>query len=607
MAIEDIAWLHRYMGSGPVDSSYGDVLLTRIRRYRNARFDPLYSAYMLTHLAIQNFATVDRLEIEFESGMSAITGETGAGKSIILGALGFTLGDRADKTIVRPGASRAEISAEFDTSRVVDAQAWLQDHDLVSQDSPELCILRRVVNNDGRSRAYINGSPVNMSSLKALGEMLIDIHSQHEHQSLLQRSTHQRLLDEFGVDARLLANLTSTWKQWRQNDQHLQQLSQQAEENSAQTQLLSYQLTELEELDIAEDEFSSLEAEFKALNQADDILSGTRSALGQLGEDEENLSNQLGGLLNRLRDMRDRHEAIGSIVTLLENAEIQIEEAVSELRLFNDGFDADPERLEQVNARLGVLHNVARKHKITPAELPQLVADLRAQLNRFENCDAELEQLTANDEMLRDQYQQLATELSKQRKKAGSKLVKQINEQLQVLGMPHASLAVELSELDPGSPNRNGLESVEFLVSTNPGQPAKPLIKIASGGELSRISLAIQVITAQTSAIPSLVFDEVDVGIGGAVARVVGELLRKLGESNQVLCVTHQAQVAGQGHHHFQVAKVAKGKNTTTSIRALDDEEIVKEVARMLGGEQGAEEFSDESLAHAQQMVANLS
>lgn len=556
---------------------------------------------MLTHLTIQNYATVDRLEIEFDGGMSVITGETGAGKSIILGALGFTLGDRADKTIVRPGAARAEISAEFDTSRIANARQWLEENDLMAEESPHLCLLRRVVGGDGRSRAYINGSVVNMSSLKTLGEKLIDIHSQHEHQSLLQRSTHQKLLDEFAVDSKLRNNLASTFKQWQQNDQQLQQLSQQSEENSAQFQLLSYQLGELDELAIGEDEPATLEAEFKTLSHADDILSTTGTALQQLGESDDNLAGQLNHILNSLRDLPEKQEAITSVITLLENAEIQIEEAQGELRQFNDGFDADPQRLEQVNARLGVLHDVARKHKIKPEELPALVSDLRGQLDRLENSDAELEQLAANDKLLRDQYLKLAGELSKQRRKAAKKLSKEINEQLKVLGMPHASLEVSFSEADDSRPSQHGLETVEFLVSTNPGQDPKPLIKIASGGELSRISLAIQVITAQTSEIPSLVFDEVDVGIGGGVARVVGELLRKLGESTQILCVTHQAQVAGQGHHHFQVAKQASGENTVTSIRSLEGEEIVKEVARMLGGE----EFSEESLAHAQQMVVS--
>lgn len=556
---------------------------------------------MLTHLTIKNYATVDWLEIEFESGMSVITGETGAGKSIILGALGFTLGDRADKTIVRPGAARAEIAAEFDTSRIANARSWLEENDLLAEESPHLCLLRRVVGSDGRSRAYINGSPVNMSSLKTLGEMLIDIHSQHEHQSLLQRSTHQKLLDEYGVDSKLRNNLLSTFKQWQQNDQQLQQLSHQSEENSAQSQLLSYQLGELDELDIGENEPATLEAEFKTLSHADDILSTTGKAVEQLDENEENLAGHLNHILSSLRDLPEKQGAIDSIITLLENAEIQIEEAIGELRRFNDGFDADPQRLEQVNARLSVLHGVARKHKIKPHELPALVNDLRTQLDRLENSDAELEQLAANDKLLRDQYLQLAREMSKQRQKAAKKLCKQINAQLKVLGMPHASLEVSFSEADESRPSLHGLETVEFLVTTNPGQAAGPLIKIASGGELSRISLAIQVITAQTSEIPSLVFDEVDVGIGGGVARVVGELLRKLGASTQILCVTHQAQVAGQGHHHFQVAKQAKGKHTVTSIRSLQGNEIVKEVARMLGGE----EFSEESLAHAQQMVVS--
>ena len=558
---------------------------------------------MLSHLSIQNYATVDTLEIEFSPGMSVITGETGAGKSIILGALGFTLGDRADKTIVRAGASKADISAEFDTNGIDNARLWLEENDLLAEDQPEHCLLRRVVNSDGRSRAYINGSVVNLSSLRALGEMLIDIHSQHEHQSLLQRSTHQRMLDEFGVDAKLRANLTSTWKQWQQNHQQLQQLSQHSEENSAQIQLLSYQLSELDELEIEDDEITRLEAEFKTLNHAEDIVSATRSTLSDLAENEDgNVANQLGTLVTTLKDMAEKAKPIEGVIELLENAQIQIDEAVNELRAFSDQFSADPERLEQINRRLSTLHGVARKHKVSPANLSDLIADLRSQLDRFENSDSEIEKLAANDTLLREQYLKLATDVSKQRKKAAKTLAAKIDSQLQVLGMPHASLEVSLSKLESESPSQQGLESVEFLVATNPGQPAKPLIKVASGGELSRISLAIQVITAQTSQIPSLVFDEVDVGIGGGVAIVVGELLRKLGERTQILCVTHQAQVAGQGHHHFFVAKQSEKKSTLTSIRTLTGDEIIQEVARMLGGE----EFSEESLAHAQKMVANL-
>lgn len=563
----------------------------------------IYCHAMLSHLAIKNYATVDSLEIEFHNGMTVLTGETGAGKSIILGALGFTLGDRADKTIVRSGASKAEISAEFDTSNIDAAREWLAENDLVSDEQEELCILRRVVNSEGRSRAYINGSPVNLSSLKALGEMLIDIHSQHEHQSLLQKSTHLRLLDDFGVDAKLRANVTSTWKQWQQNHQQLAALSEQSEENSAQIQLLSYQLEELDELAIEDNEFEQLETEFKSLSNAEDIIAKSQSALTELSEnDEGNLSEKLSAINAILAEMADKSDAIKSAHGLLENAQIQIEEAVNELRHFRDGFDADPERLNFINNRLGKLHDVARKHKITPKELSQLIADLRSQLNRFENSDEELATLQANDDLLREQFAKLAKDQSKQRKKAATSLSKQINSQLHELGMPHAEIEIQFVDNDGGTPHHSGNETIEFLIVTNPGQPAQPLIKIASGGELSRISLAIQVITAQTSQTPSLVFDEVDVGIGGGVAKTVGELLRSLGKRTQILCVTHQAQVASQGHQHYFVSKASVDDGTQTAIAQLDDDARIREVARMLGGD----ELTDESLAHAQQMVANL-
>lgn len=555
---------------------------------------------MLQHLSIKNYATVESLDIEFEAGMSVITGETGAGKSIILGALGLSLGDRADKTVIRSGASKVDISAEFDTRAISAASDWLAQHELVNDSDAGLCILRRVINSDGRSRAFINGAAVTLGNLKTLGEMLLDIHSQHEHQSLLRRATHQRLLDDYAVEPRLLGNLQSTYKQWLQNHRQLTTLRNQSQENSAESQLLAYQLSELEELEIGANEVTELETEFKSLSNADDIRSSVNSALQACREDDEaNAASQIHHALTALREIPDGHDAIKGIVELLETAAIQLDEAVTELRAFDDRFQADPERLAAVNERLTLLHAVARKHKIAAAQLPDLVADLRQQLSRFENCDAELEQLTENDRLLREQYVQLAQEVSKQRQKGAKKLAKAVNQQLHQLGMPHAELSVALQPQDEGELSVQGLESVEFLVSTNPGQAPAALSKIASGGELSRISLAIQVITAQTSQVPSLVFDEVDVGIGGGVAKVVGELLRSLGERTQILCVTHQAQVAGQAHHHFFVSKQSKDKSTITRITTLSAEEVVKEVARMLGGE----DYSAESLAHAEQMV----
>lgn len=555
---------------------------------------------MLQHLSISNYATVDTLEIEFESGMSVITGETGAGKSIILGALGLSLGDRADKTVIRAGASKVDISAEFDTSAITAAREWLAEHELENDSDSKHCILRRVVNTDGRSRAFINGVSVTLANLKTLGEMLLDIHSQHEHQSLLRRSTHQRLLDDYAVDARLLGNLHSTFKQWQQNYRQMTELREQSEENSAESQLLAYQLSELEELAIGENEIADLEAEFKSLSNADDIRSSVSIALQACRDDDEaNASSLLHHALAALRDIPEGDKAVSTIIELLETATIQLDEAVGELRAFDDQFQADPERLATVNERLTLLHAVARKHKIKPAELPELVTNLREQLSRFENSDAELEKLAKNDRLLREQYLQMATDVSKQRQKGATLLGNAVNEKLHQLGMPHAELQVALNRQEGNKPSLQGLEQVEFLVSTNPGQPPAALSKIASGGELSRISLAIQVITAQTSEIPSLVFDEVDVGIGGGVAKVVGELLRALGQRTQILCVTHQAQVAGQAHHHYFVSKLSKGKSTTTQIVTLSSDEVVREVARMLGGE----DYSAESLAHAEQMV----
>ncbi|MDE0982631.1 MAG: DNA repair protein RecN [Gammaproteobacteria bacterium] len=557
---------------------------------------------MLQQLSIQNYATVDTLEIEFKAGMSVISGETGAGKSIMLGGLGLTLGDRADKGIVRTGAKKADICAEFDITNIPAAQKWLSENDLQEESDSGSCLLRRVVNADGRSKGYINGSPVTMASLKSLGEMLLDIHSQHEHQSLLHRATHQRLLDDFCVSAKHLVAMQTTYKQWQKNAQLIEALSNRSQEDSAQTQLLSYQLSELDELGIAVDEVPKLEAEFKSLNHADETIASVQSALTLCGgDDEKNATAAMHQALKALSELPEKNARVTSIIELLESASIQLDEAVSDLRAFSDEFEANPERLEQVNTRLGLLHAIARKHKVKPNELAQIIADLRQQLNLIENSDAELEKLAAADKQLRDDYLMVAGEISKQRKKGSSKLAKQVNEQLKQLGMPHASLEVQLLASEKDKPAANGLEVVEFLVSTNPGQEAKPLVKIASGGELSRISLAIQVITAQTSHIPSLVFDEVDVGIGGGVAKVVGQLLRQLAERTQILCVTHQAPVAGQGHHHFFVSKFTKAGSTLTQITELSETEIVREVARMLGGE----DLSDESLAHAEQMVAS--
>jgi len=327
-----------------------------------------------------------------------------------------------------------------------------------------------------------------------------------------------------------------------------------------------------------------------------------REALEQCCGEEQSLASEISQIAQRLSGLTSNAQALGPAISLMEAAEIQLSEAVNELRSFGEGFQADPVRLDTVNRRLGALHDLARKHKVPVNELGRLMQDLRAQLSRFESSDTELEQLQAKDVLLREQYGKLATEMSKYRQQAAKKLDEAVNTELKHLGMPHAELSVALTETVGDAPSQQGLESVEFLVSTNPRQPAHSLMKVASGGELSRISLAIQVITAQTSETPSLVFDEIDVGIGAGIAKVVGEMLRQLGETTQILCVTHQAQVAGQGHHHFCVSKTTQSDTTVTSVMALKGGHIVKEIARMLAGE----DLSDESLAHAHQLVANL-
>lgn len=563
---------------------------------------------MLTQLSIRNYAIAAHLEVDFRPGMTAITGETGAGKSIILGALGLTLGDRADKGIISTGASRADISARFETTDQPHARAWLEENELLLAEEPELCLLRRVVSDDGRSRAWVNGYPVTLQILKNIGEMLIDIHSQHEHQSLLNKATHLRLLDEFTGDSALTAEVRRISRDWRRNHERLTMLSQQSEESSAHNQLLQYQLDELDELAPAEGELESLEEEHRTLDSADSTLAIAQQVLQLCSEGEEQtLLAGLNQALAMLQELSGRTSSLQNVTELLNTAAIQIDEAVVELRRCVDHFEADPQRLEELNQRLAEVHQLARKHKCKPEELPVLHEDLRQQLQESAGSEEELVRLEAQDAALQKQYLAVAGQLSIRRRDAAVKLGEQINEQIGQLGLGHASLTVELSATSQTQPHPMGLETVEFLVTTNPGQAPRPLVKVASGGELSRISLAIQVITAQTSATPTLVFDEVDVGIGGSVAHSVGRLLRQLGEKGQVLCVTHQAQVASHGHHHLFVSKqveIADGSGSTgTRLKELSGNEKVLEIARMLGGESGNDGFSPESLAHAEEML----
>ncbi|MDT8429532.1 MAG: DNA repair protein RecN [Pseudomonadales bacterium] len=565
---------------------------------------------MLNQLTIHNYALVDSLQIEFAGGMTAITGETGAGKSIILGALGLSLGDRADKDSIRAGTDKADICAEFSTQGLSTARQWLQDNSLQAEEDPDLCLLRRQVSTDGRSRAWINGFPVTLQLLKTMGEMLLDIHSQHEHQSLLQRATQQRLLDEFGGLQNQVAAVQQLYLQWKENREQLVEFSQHAQAMAAEQQLLQYQLEELEQLDLKEDELCALEQEHSALANADSGTLALQNLLTLCSEaEDQTILSALNKAQQLLENLPGKPPRLHNAAELLASATIQVEEATDELRHSLDAFAADPQRLEQINQRIADIQRLARKHRVSPDALPALQQELSARVQGSLDSEANIQRLQEQDSRLQEQYQAQAAQLSKAREKAAAKLSEEISQQLHALGMSGARLEASLHPVKQDLPAAGGLETVEFLVVTNPGQPAKPLIKIASGGELSRISLAIQVITARTSAIPTLVFDEVDVGIGGSVARSVGQLLRELGQRGQIISVTHQALVASQAHHHLFVSKLSSPApdgqaQTTTRLRLLDQQERVMEIARMLGGE-SSQGVSAESLAHAGELLGS--
>lgn len=553
---------------------------------------------MLVHLSVRNFAIVEQLDLELRGGMSVITGETGAGKSIMLDALGLALGDRTDSSIVRHGAERADVLATFELSNIPEAQHWLRARDLEHAGAP--CILRRVITAEGRSRGYINGTPCPLSDLKALGELLIDIHSQHEHQSLLKPDTHRRLLDAYAGADSLAAETRQAAALWRKIRQQIQALSQSGAEQQARRQLLTYQLEELDAAAPDPDELAALEQEQRTLGHAETLLAVCQQVLDQCSDgDGTPLLTQLHGCMQRLSTTVGRPAALEAVLELLNSAHIQLTEASDELRHFTSDFEADPHRLAVIEARLDTLYQLARKHRVQPSALAALRDQLRHELQRLESSGTDIEALQQALTDAATEWQRLAAQLHQQRASAAVQLAQAVEHEMQALGMPGGRFSIVLLPITGEEPQPHGLETVEFHVSANPGQPLRPIVRVASGGELSRISLAIQVITAQTSRTPTLVFDEVDVGIGGPTAEVVGRLLRQLGERGQVLTVTHLPQVAAQGHQHLFVHKRRDTDATSTAVACLTPEQRVEELARMLSGV----DLTQESLAHARRMM----
>ncbi len=551
---------------------------------------------MLTHLYIRDFAIIDQVELELAGGMTALTGETGAGKSILVDALGLVLGDRADSSVVRHDCERAEVSATFDVAALPAFLAWLNEQGI---DVEEDCILRRLITREGRSRGFINNHPVPMQTLQQAGGWLVDIHGQHEHQSLLRRDVQRELLDDFAGHGALCDQVTECYYQWQALNQKWQDLHHAAADREARLDLLRYQVRELDALNPSADEVAALEEEHTRLHHANRLLDTCQRALQTLYEDENSLSAQLGHTRQELEQLQRYDARLAAPLQLLNDAAIQLDEAAGELRDYAGSVDLDPRRLAEVENRMNELHDAGRKHRIEVAELADLHGRLREELAELENSDVQLESLQQDIEAAAQRFDKLAAKLSAGRNKAAKTLGTQVSKHIHELGMPGGRFAITLEARAAGEYSPHGMEQVEFQVSANPGQPLRPLTKVASGGELSRISLAIQVITARSVRVPTLVFDEVDVGIGGGIAEIVGKQLRTLGGSHQVLCVTHLPQVAALAHHHLQVSKEARGGQTFTVITPLSETARCEEIARMLGGL----EITKQTRAHAKEMV----
>lgn len=552
---------------------------------------------MLTHLHISNFAIVRALEIEWQPGMTTITGETGAGKSISLDALALCLGERADGLAVRPGADKADLVATFDISALGSAQQWLHEQDLAMGHE---VIVRRVIGPEGRSRGYINGVQVPAQQLKALGQHLLSIHGQHAHQQLLKSEHQRQLLDAFAGHTALLASTKHHYKQWQQLKQEHQQLQADQQQREARKQLLEYQVAELDQFAPSADEYGQLEAEQQRLSHAAGLIQSSQLSLQLLAEgDETNALALLKQASYQLSDAVAIDPQLQSIDQMLQEALVQLDEASRELRRYSDRVEVDPERLFEVDQRLSSYLQLSRKHLIQPDQLASYHHELAMQLQQLTGADERLVELESAIDKARQQYQLSCAELSQSRRLAADELSHRIEASMAELSMHNARFQIQLTGQSDDKASPHGLDQIEFLVSTNPGQPLQAMHKVASGGELSRMSLAVQVILADKVTTPTLIFDEVDVGISGPVAAGVGRLLRQLGASTQLICVTHLPQVASQGHQQMFVEKYTDGVHTETRMRLLDDDERVQEIARLLAGES----VSASAIANARELL----
>jgi DNA repair protein RecN (Recombination protein N) len=549
---------------------------------------------MLLSLSIQDFVIVDRVRLEFARGFSVLTGETGAGKSILVDALMLVLGGRADSAVVRQGRERTEVSAEFDASAVPALQAWLAGNDLSGEGGE--CILRRVIDAGGRSRAYINGRPCTATQLRDAGEHLVDIHGQHEHQSLMRPASQRLLLDAFAGAVDAAAEVSRLHRRWRELADARTRAFENARSLEEERERLDWQVRELRQLGLTEPEWHDLQADHGRLAHAAALIEAAETSLEALSEGDAACLAAVNGIVSRLKQLEVHDPALREVLDVLEPAEIQLQEAGYALRHYRQRLDLDPDRLREVEARLDAVMSMARKYRVAPEQLPEKLGELSARLDQLtEGLDPEM--LEREEVAAREACVSAARKLSKLRARAATELSEQVTAAMQTLAMAGGRFEVALTTLD--EPSASGFELVEFLVSAHAGGTGRPVAKVASGGELSRLSLAIKTVTSRVANVPTLVFDEVDAGIGGAVAEIVGRMLKALGAGRQVLCITHLPQVAAAADHQWRVAKRAAQGETVSSVQPLGQGERVEEIARMLGGMK----ITETTRRHAQEML----
>ena len=553
---------------------------------------------MLQTISLRDFVIVDQLELDFSSGFTVLTGETGAGKSILLDALGLVLGERADSSQIREGSNRSEISAVFrvETELIESFAQWLDAQGFPLEDDGQSLVLKRTIESNGRSRAFINGSVATLTQLREAGDQLVDIHGQHAHQLLLKSGAQRELLDRHAGLLPLTSEVARAFKALADSRRRLLNAENAGQDIERERERLQWQLEELSELSPQEGEWATIQSEQALLANGAKIIGGCQEALEILSESESAIESNLTKVCSNIANLAEHDPNLGEINQALESAGIQLDEAIHSLNRYLQKIDLDPARLVQVEERMQALHGAARKYRTDADSLPALLEDTAERLDALtasQNIEALREQVKQEEAT----YQKLAKQLSQKRSKAATELGKLITDAMQDLSMAGGKLEIALIALSEGG--SHGLEQVEFLVAGHAGSSPRPLAKVASGGELARISLAISVITSKASFTPTLIFDEVDAGIGGAVAETVGKLLHQLGQSHQILCVTHLPQVAAQGNHHLKVSKSQSNEKTLSQVQALGRPDRVEEIARMLGGAT----ITDTTRRHARELL----